>query len=118
MIIVAIIGFVIIGPERSRELAVQAGRAIRTAMNSTWWRELTQVSSALRDLPTTLVRMAELEDELKQVRTDLNRAAHPLREPWPDQSSSVPTNDPWGIQNSISPQQPAPDDTPDSTQPS
>lgn len=105
MIIMALVAFVVVGPERSRELALQLGRLLRRVMKSGWWKEFNQVAAAIRDLPTTLVRMAELEDELKTVRTDLERATHfDTPRPGggaPGQPAPSPTidfsNDPWGV---------------------
>ena len=100
----ALVAFVVIGPERSREMAVKLGRFIRTVMKSPWWKEFNQMAAAIRDLPTTLVRMSELEDELRTVRTDLERATQVdfNRTPGspgtaPDIPSIDPTRDPWGV---------------------
>lgn len=74
IVILALISFVVIGPERSRELALTLGRWLRRIMTSTWWREFNSVTNALRDLPHTLVRMSELEDSLRQIQTDIGQA--------------------------------------------
>ncbi len=102
LIIIALVGFVVIGPQRTREIALTAGRWLRRVMRSEWWREFNQIATALRDLPTTLVRMAELEDDIRQVRTDINRAGRvgggevPLGDI--SQPPAIdPDNDPWGI---------------------
>jgi Sec-independent protein translocase protein TatA len=78
LIILALLGFVLIGPERSREVALKLGRFLRSMMTSAWWREFNQIRQALRDLPTTLVRMAEIEEvqaELKRTVGDIGQAA-------------------------------------------
>lgn len=118
LIILILVGFVVIGPERSRELALTLGRWMRRFMQSAWWREFNQVSAALRDLPTTLVRMAELEDAMRQIRTDLNKAGQLADDQSPQDAPPVqPTiPDPWGIQDATtgsgaaSPQPPTPKD--------
>lgn len=71
LIIIALVGFVLIGPERTRELALQGGRVLRRVMKSPWWREFTQVTDAMRNLPTTLVRMAELEEVQAELQREL-----------------------------------------------
>jgi Sec-independent protein translocase protein TatA len=119
LIILALVGFVVVGPDRSRDLALQLGRLLRRAMKSAWWKEFNQVASAIRDLPTTLVRMAELEDELKTVRTELDRATHiDFSQPAPFEGQTTPTNDPsldpWGVMTQ-SPPPPAPASPPEST---
>lgn len=113
LIVIMLVGFVVIGPQRSREIAVVAGRLIRRAMRSEWWREFNQVTSALRDLPNTLVRMAELEDDLMRVRSDLSQVARldviNTMEGAGGKRPAVEADvDPWGIgSNAASP----PDDS-------
>lgn len=104
LIILALLGFVLIGPERSQAMAVQAGRFLRTVMTSRWWQEFNQVTRALRDLPTTLVRMAELEDaqrDLQQTVQDINQAARSGSQARDWQGGAPPHIDPrsnpWGI---------------------
>lgn len=119
LLVLVLISFIAIGPQRSRELAITLGRWLRTVMKSPWWREFNQVAAALRDLPTTLVRMAELEDELKTVRSELNQAS---RVEWPgsrgsQRQSQTPFSspqDPWGV---LTQQPPFPDspDQPDTS---
>lgn len=102
LIIIALVGFVVIGPQRTRELGLTAGRWLRRAMRSEWYREFNQITGALRDLPNTLVRMAELEDDLRRTQADINRATRTGPGAMPtDNSVPVPTidptNDPWGL---------------------
>ena len=116
LIIILLVGFVVIGPKRSRELAVSTGRVIRRAMRSEWWREFNQVTNALRDLPNTLVRMAELEDDLRRVRTDLNQASRlDINNPGVNSMQQPPTGhsdlDPWGIGQTSNPPEPSSDKT-------
>ncbi|MBN1313589.1 MAG: twin-arginine translocase TatA/TatE family subunit [Anaerolineae bacterium] len=78
LVIIALVGFVLIGPERSRELALQAGRFMRQVVTSEWWGEFNQVSKAIRDLPNTLMRMSELEEaqaEIRQAMADIEAGA-------------------------------------------
>jgi Sec-independent protein translocase protein TatA len=108
LIILALLGFVVIGPERSRETALQAGRWLRTLMKSPWWREFNQITDSIRNLPTTLVRMAELEEtqqELQRTLSDIERDAKVDINQRPASTSAAPPaeeppDDPWGIQTS------------------
>jgi Sec-independent protein translocase protein TatA len=106
LVILALVGFVVVGPQRSRELALQIGRLMRRVMKSAWWKEFNQVATAIRDLPTTLVRMAELEDELRTVRSELDKATHiDFNDPQSASSADrpeptiAPSRDPWGVAN-------------------
>jgi Sec-independent protein translocase protein TatA len=106
LIILALLGFVVIGPERSREVALQLGRWLRTVMQSPWWQEFNQITDSIRNLPTTLVRMAELEEtqqELQRAMNDIERDARidVNRRPAPESGAPAtgqPSDDPWGIQ--------------------
>jgi Sec-independent protein translocase protein TatA len=122
LIILALLGFVVIGPERSRETALQAGRWLRTLMKSPWWREFNQITDSIRNLPTTLVRMAELEEtqqELQRTLSDIERDAKVdiNQRPAPTSAASPAeetSEDPWGIQTpqSTSPKEPGPRSSP------
>lgn len=110
LIVLALIGFVVIGPERSREVALTAGRWLRNLTTSAWWKDFNQVSRALRDLPNTLVRMAEIEEaqaELVGIQADLRRELDTISTGVGNlegESLTPPTiqdviTDPWGIRN-------------------
>jgi hypothetical protein len=96
MIILALLGFVVIGPERSQDVALRAGRFLRSLMKSPWWRDFNQVTQALRDLPTTLVRMADLEEAQAELTKTVREIGN---EASVDVGSVVGTRNPWGIPN-------------------
>ncbi len=116
LIILALLGFVVIGPERSRDVALKAGRLLRQVMTSAWWREASQVATAIRNLPTTLVRMAELEETqailqrtLHEIEGDLGQIPQPGTAP----ESTEISADPWGIRHAaagtrLTPRTPSP----------
>ncbi|NDJ51677.1 MAG: hypothetical protein GYB68_01175 [Chloroflexi bacterium] len=82
LIILALVSFVLIGPERSRDVALKVGRFMRTVIRSDLWGDFTQVAQSVRDLPTTLVRMAELEEtqaELQQTLSELDEETRTFR---------------------------------------
>ncbi len=108
LIVLALVAFVVIGPERSQEIALKLGRFLRSMMRSAWWHEFNQVTRALRDLPGTLVRMAELEEaqiEIKSMQDDLRRTLGDIErdtQTSPDRASPPsrvpdPYENPWGI---------------------
>ncbi|MGF1506135.1 MAG: hypothetical protein ACFB51_13540 [Anaerolineae bacterium] len=134
LLILALLAFVVIGPERSQEVALQAGRFLRNVLNSEWWGEFNDVARSLRNLPQTLVRMAEIEEaqsEIRETIADINRTTNEYAQP--RQSSSrarqeASNPDPWGIANATAqtsytprpetepedqPQQPEEEDSPD-----
>lgn len=103
LLLLALLAFVLIGPERSKSVALTAGRWLSRMMRSGWWKEFMQVTAALRDLPTTLVRMAELEEtqaELRRTIRDLEQGAEiDFNAAGPTSSARQPaaSEDPWGI---------------------
>jgi Sec-independent protein translocase protein TatA len=106
LVILALLGFVVIGPERSREVALSAGRFLRKVMTSSWWKDFSSITRSLRDLPNTLVRMAEIEEAQADLeRTmrdieDLTRTDFSLgKDNPPAAKGEEPITDPWGIRN-------------------
>jgi Sec-independent protein translocase protein TatA len=106
LIILALLGFVVVGPERSQDVALRAGRFLRTVMRSNWWREFNQVADALRNLPNTLVRMAELEEtqaalrrSMEEIEEEINLDIMPTIAPRNAPAGSDVITDPWGIRN-------------------
>ncbi len=103
LVILALLGFVLVGPERSQEVALTAGRWLSRIMRSPWWKDLTQMTGALRDLPNTLVRMAELEEaqaDLKKTLQEIEQGTEiNLNERVPQEPGQplVSSPDPWNI---------------------
>jgi Sec-independent protein translocase protein TatA len=106
LIILALLGFVVVGPERSQDVALRAGRFLRTVMRSNWWREFNQVADALRNLPSTLVRMAEIEEtqaalrrSMQEIEEEINIELTPTISPRIAPPGTDVITDPWGIRN-------------------
>jgi Sec-independent protein translocase protein TatA len=107
LVILALLGFIVIGPERSKEVALSAGRFLRKVMTSSWWKDFSSITKSLRDLPNTLVRMAEIEE----AQADLQRAMQDIEDltrtdfslgrnrPSPPHQNDGIITDPWGIRN-------------------
>lgn len=96
---------------------------MRTVVRSQWWTEFNDITQAIRDLPTTLVRLAEIEEaqaDLQEVMNDIDDVGKELRresrininmndlmnpKTTSAASGSSPANtseaitDPWGIAN-------------------
>jgi Sec-independent protein translocase protein TatA len=99
LIIVALMGFVVIGPDRSRDLALKLGRMLSRVMRSPWFAEFQQITDALRNLPTTLVRMAELEEAQADIQRTISDIEHDTRIDVDLGSDKQGISDPWGIRN-------------------
>jgi Sec-independent protein translocase protein TatA len=106
LIILALLGFVVIGPERSQDVALRAGRFLRSIMRSSWWREFNQVADAIRNLPNTLVRMAEIEEtqaalrrSMQEIEEEISIEVTPTISPRKGPGDSEVITDPWGIRN-------------------
>lgn len=109
LLILALLGFVVIGPERAQDVALRAGRFLRTVMRSGWWRDFNQVAQAMRDLPNTLVRMAELEEAQADIRRSMQEIEQEVSAEMNQigqmgdigsiGQSQPPIVDPWGIRN-------------------
>lgn len=97
LVILALLLFVVFGPERTREVALAAGRFLGKLMRSEWWTDFTRMVDEIRNLPTTLVRMAELEETQAQLERTVSELKGELDlDPERDMNS-----DPWGIENAV-----------------
>lgn len=89
--------FVVFGPERSKEVALAAGRFLRQLMRSEWWKDLTRLTREIRNLPTTLVRLAELEE----TQAELEKSLADIRGEIDLNLERDLSGDPWGIENAV-----------------
>ena len=71
LIFVLLIIFLVINPKDLAATGKKLGRFLSTVRKSEFWRGVTQVSREVRDLPTTLMREAELEDAKKEFEQGL-----------------------------------------------
>jgi Sec-independent protein translocase protein TatA len=80
LVLLVLLIFVVVGPERSRGAALEIGRFLGKLLRSEWWKEISEITQSLRDLPTTLIKMAELEDmqsELRETLSDIQKSTKP-----------------------------------------
>lgn len=70
LIFVLVIIFLVLGPDDLAATGKKIGRFLSTVRKSEFWRGVTQVSREMRDLPTTLMREAELEDAKKEIERE------------------------------------------------
>ena len=125
LILLGLLGFVLIGPERSQDVALKAGRFLRLLVRSTWWKEFNEVTNSLRNLPQTLVRMAEIEDAQSELRSTMGEINKSIRIDFPSDTqppTKKPTtisDDPWGIENAVAQTEytPTPKEAPASSSP-
>jgi sec-independent protein translocase protein TatB len=78
LVLLALVILVVLGPERSRQAALELGRFLGKLLRSKWWKEISEITQSLRDLPATLIKMAELEDmqsEIRETLSDIQKSA-------------------------------------------
>lgn len=80
LIFILLIVFLILGPNDLAATGKKVGRFLSTVRKSEFWRGVTQVTKEMRDLPTTLMREAELEDAKKEIEKDLKDVRQISRE--------------------------------------
>ena len=107
LVIVALLLFVVFGPERTREVALAAGRFLGKLMKSEWWTDFMRMVDEIRNLPATLVRMAELEETQAELEKTVSELKGEL-DLDPERNVKV---DPWGIENAVA-QTTRPEDQP------
>jgi len=75
LILIILIMFILLGPERMIRTARQIGTWIRNLIKSPIWRDIMGYSREIRDLPTKIVRETGLDEDLKEIQKttqDLN----------------------------------------------
>jgi Sec-independent protein translocase protein TatA len=108
LIILALVIFVVVGPERARDVALTLGRWLRRLITSEWWKEFNQIARAIQDLPNTLVRMAEIEEAQAELKRAMSEIDQLTGKPFsPTAGQQPPPADPWGILN-LTQQPPSP----------
>jgi Sec-independent protein translocase protein TatA len=80
LIFILLIVFLVLGPNDLAATGKKVGRFLSTVRKSEFWRGVTQVTKEMRDLPTTLMREAELEDAKKEIEKDFKDVRQISRE--------------------------------------
>ncbi len=80
LVFILLIVFLILGPDDLAATGKKLGRFLSTVRKSDFWRGVTQVTKEMRDLPTTLMREAELEDAKREIEKDLRDVRNISRE--------------------------------------
>jgi len=70
LIFVLLIIFLVLGPNDMAKTGKKIGRFLSTMRKSEFWSGITKVTREMRDLPTTLMREAELEDVVQELEQD------------------------------------------------
>ena len=119
IIFILIIALIIFGPNDIVRAGKTLGSFMRKVVSSDGWRAFQQASKGMRDLPTTLMREAGLEEEdLRQLSgmNDFEEATRGLENqisPWttPPTKSTKNQSDPYEISISEEYDQPEKDDS-------
>lgn len=72
LLVILILVIIVIGPARAQEFSQKAGRALGKLLRSHWWSDFQTIQRSIKDLPATLVRMAEIEDLQQDLEQSLN----------------------------------------------
>lgn len=67
LVFIVLIAIVLLGPTDMLKAARTVGRVLRTMFTSEGWREMRRSMNTLRNLPTSMMREAGLEDDLRTI---------------------------------------------------
>jgi Sec-independent protein translocase protein TatA len=104
LIFIVLIAIVLLGPSDMLKAARTVGRVLRTVFTSEGWREMQRSMNTLRNLPTSMMREAGLEDDLRTIsqatqlnvpaieipKSALSAPTMPGEKPPPDQETQPP----------------------------
>jgi len=79
LVFIIIIALIILGPKDMQKAGKTIGQWLNTLVKSDGWKIFQQTSRELRNLPTNLMREANME--LKQTEEDIRRSIDPRRKP-------------------------------------
>ena len=87
LIFIIIIALIVLGPKDMQKAGKTIGKWLNTLMRSDGWKVFQQTSRELRNLPTNLMREANMD--LKETEADIRRSIDPRSKPLA--SSSTPS---------------------------
>jgi sec-independent protein translocase protein TatB len=100
LIFVIIIALIVLGPKDMQKAGRTVGRWLNQLIRSDGWKAFQQTSREIRNLPTNLMREANLE--LAETEKEIRKATD-FRSPSPASSPSRNLNQPQESENSIRP---------------
>jgi sec-independent protein translocase protein TatB len=107
LVFIVIIALIVLGPKDMQKAGRTIGRWLNSLVSSDGWRAFQRTSREIRNLPTNLMRQANLED-LRETGQDLQNAIDPNwnRKPpvpgVPEKPKTAPRPEPPGTQREAS----------------
>lgn len=86
LIIILILALIVFGPERMVDYSKAAARFVRRVVRSPFWRDLVSTSEEIKDIPRQIVKEANLEESMQELKDLQNTIRKPLE-------LSVPVDD-------------------------
>ncbi len=83
LVIILVLALVVFGPEGMVKFARDSALFIRKVVHSSFWRELVSTTEEIKDIPRQLVKEADLEEsmrEIKQLKNTINNPLEPKRD--------------------------------------
>jgi len=111
LIFIIIIALIVLGPKEMQKAGRTIGQWMNKLVKSEGWQIFQQTSRELRNLPTNLMREANME--LKETENDIRRAIDPRQKP---PASSATPNLPPSEKAEPSPTTATPESKPESDQ--
>ena len=103
LIFIIIIALIVLGPKDMQKAGKTIGQWLNTLMRSDGWKIFQQTSRELRNLPTNLMREANMD--LKETDDEIRRSIDPRRKPLasPSTSTALPSSAPLSATPSLPP---------------
>jgi sec-independent protein translocase protein TatB len=107
---IVLIAIIVLGPKDMQKAGKTVGRWLNRAMRSDGWRAFQRASKEIRNLPTNLMREANL-DELKEMNQEIRNSIDPRppvsRPPWqPPANQSAASAEPLPSDRDPAPSEP------------
>ncbi|NMB58480.1 MAG: hypothetical protein GYA12_04875 [Chloroflexi bacterium] len=101
LVLILILALVVFGPERMVDYSKSTARFIRKIVRSPFWRDLVSTSEEIKDIPRQIVKEANLEESLQELKDLQNTIRKPLDLSVPVDVAPAASTEPGESENSM-----------------
>lgn len=101
LVLILVLALIVFGPERMVDYSKTAARLVRKVVRSPFWRDLVSTSEEIKDIPRQIVKEANLEESLRDLKDLQNTIRKPLDLNLPAEEPAEESTEPGEPENSM-----------------